>query len=66
MSKPLKKMTKEEKLAYANKKIIRGFWLFLFGMIWMYFGTNLDGFVSAITVMGLLIILYGLVKKFSV
>jgi apolipoprotein N-acyltransferase len=66
MLKPWKKMTKEEKQAFANKKIICGFGLFLFGMIWMYFGANLEGFVSAITVMGLLIILFGLVKKFSV
>lgn len=63
-----KKVEKGEKCCeydHANKKIIKGFGLFLFGMIWMYFGANLEGFISAITVMGLLIILYGLVKKFS-
>lgn len=64
-----KKVVKEEKYChggmYANKKILCGFGMFLFGMIWMYFGANLEGFVSTITVMGLLLILYGLVKKFS-
>jgi len=64
-----KKVGKEEKYCcggmHANKKILCGFAMFLFGMIWMYFGANLEGFVSTITVMGLLMILYGLVKKFS-
>jgi len=64
-----KKVVKEEKCCHegmwANKKILCGFAMFLFGMIWMYFGANLEGFVSTITVMGLLMILYGLVKKFS-
>jgi len=64
-----KKFGKEEKYCYegmpAEKKILCGFAMFLFGMIWMYFGANLEGFVSTLTVMGLLMILYGLVKKFS-
>jgi len=72
MLKPWKKMTKEEKQECAKKKIICGFGLFLFGLLWMYFATPgievvdyVSGFVSAITVMGLLMILYGLIKKFS-
>lgn len=63
-----KKFEKEEKCChgmYADKKILCGFGVFLFGMIWMYFGADLEGFVSTLTVMGLLMILYGLVKKFS-
>jgi apolipoprotein N-acyltransferase len=56
----------------VKKKMMCGFGLFLFGMLWMYFATGSDvasyiaGFVSTITVMGLLLILYGLVKKFSI
>jgi len=62
---PLGKMTKEEKLTCANYKIMKGFGIFLFGLLWMFFGATLEGLAQAITVMGLLIILYGLVKRFS-
>lgn len=72
MCKPWKKMNKEEKEMHVRKKMMMGFALFLFGMLWMYFSTPGDivvdylaGFVSTITVAGLLLILYGLVKKFS-
>jgi len=72
MCKPWKKMNKEEREMIVRKKIMMGFCLFLFGLVWMYFsapGTDVvnyfDGFISTITVMGLLLILYGLVKKFS-
>ena len=63
---PLGKMTKEDKMCYANYKIIKGFFVFLFGLIWMYFGGTLEGLAQTLTVMGLLIVLLGLVKKFSV
>jgi len=73
MCKPWKKFTKDEKEAFVRKKIMCGFALFLFGLLWMYFSTPGEtvadyfaGFVSTITVAGLLLILYGLVKKFSV
>ncbi|MCX6821874.1 MAG: hypothetical protein NTW30_03795 [Candidatus Aenigmarchaeota archaeon] len=72
MCKPWNKFTKDEKQAYVKKKMMCGFGLFLFGILWMYFTTGSDvasyiaGFVSTITVMGLLLILYGLVKKFSI
>ncbi len=73
MCKPWNKFTKDEKQAYVKKKMMCGFVLFLFGMLWMYFSGQgetimnyIDGFVSTITVMGLLMILYGLVKKFSI
>jgi hypothetical protein len=72
MCKPWKKMNKEEKAMFVHKKIKCGFCLFIFGLIWMYFsapgeivGNYIDGFISTITVAGLLMILYALVKKFS-
>ena len=72
MCKPWNKLNKDEKQAIVKKKILCGFAMFLFGMLWMYFATPgneivdyVAGFVSAFTVMGLLTILYGLVKKFS-
>jgi hypothetical protein len=72
MCKPWNKLTKDEKQACVKKKLLGGFAMFLFGMLWMYFATPgvqlvdyVAGFISAFTVMGLLIILYGLVKKFS-
>ena len=61
-----KKMKKEEKIAYANCKIIKGFGIFLFGLLWMYFGATLEGLVQTLTIVGLLVILFGLVKRFSV
>ena len=63
---PLGKMTKDEKIAWANYKILKGFGIFLFGLLWMYFGATFEGLTQALTVMGLLIILWGLVKRFSV
>ncbi len=72
MCKPWNKLTKDEKQACVRKKIMGGISLFIFGMLWMYFSTPaqelvdyVSGFASTITVMGLLIILYGLIKKFS-
>ena len=64
---PWNKMKKDEKIAYANHKIIKGFGIFLFGLLWMYFGAgNLEGLTQALTVMGLLLVLFGLVKRFSI
>ena len=64
-----KKMSKEEKLACAYYKIMKGVALFLFGAIWMYFTTVYVDVWSAlpptIAVMGLLMVLYGLFKKSS-
>jgi len=69
MLKPWKKMTKEEKQAYANHKIIKGVGVFLFGVIWTYFASvSVDvwsALPSTLAVMGLLLILYGLVKRSS-
>ena len=68
--KPWKKMTKEEKLACANHKIIKGLAVSLFGAIWMYFtSVYLDVWTalpSTLAVMGLLCLLYGLYKKTSI
>jgi len=63
---PLGKMTKEDKMACANHKILKGFAIALFGLIWMYFGGTLEGLAQTFTVMGLLLLLWGLVKRFSI
>lgn len=63
---PWKKMKKDEKIAYANHKIIKGFAVFLFGLLWMYFGGTLEALAQTLTVVGLLLLLFGLVKKFSI
>jgi len=69
MCKPWKKMTKDERLAYVNHKIMKGLGVFLFGAIWMYFASiTVDvwsALPSTLAVVGLLLILYGLIKKFS-
>jgi len=65
MCKPWKKMTKDEKMAYANYKIMKGFAIFFFGLIWMLFGSTLEGLTQTLTIVGLLLLLFGLVKKFS-
>jgi len=70
MHRPWKKMTKDEKLACANHKIIKGFAVFLFGAVWMYFASaSVDvwnGLPPTLALMGLLCVLYGLIKKYSV
>lgn len=67
--KPWKKMTKDEKRAYANCKIMKGLGVFIFGLVWTYFASVSVDVWSALpltlTVMGLLVLLYGLVKRFS-
>jgi len=70
MYKPWKKMTKDEKLAWVNCKIVKGFGVFLFGAVWMYFASVYvdvwDALPPTLALMGLLVVLYGLIKKFSV
>jgi hypothetical protein len=60
--KPWKKMSKDEKRAIAQKKMLLGVVVALFGMLWIYF----DSAPLALIVMGLLIFLYGLVFRMSV
>jgi len=70
MCTPWKKMTKDEKLAHTKHKIIKGFAVFLFGVIWMYFTSVYldvwDALPTTLAVMGLLCVLYGLWKRSSV
>ena len=70
MCKPWNKMTKDEKLACANYNIKRGFAVFLFGLIWMYFTSVVfdvwKAFQFTLVIMGLLLLLLGLVKRSSV
>lgn len=70
MLKPWKKMTKNVKQACAKKTMLCGFATFLFGIIWMYFASTAIDVWSALpptaVVMGLLIILYGLIKRMSI
>jgi apolipoprotein N-acyltransferase len=54
-------MTKDEKRALAQKKMLFGVAVALFGMLWIYF----DSAPMAFIVMGLLIFLYGLVLRMS-
>jgi len=60
-------MTKDEKLACANYKLVKGFAVFVFGMIWAYFASVAFDVWSALpptlAVMGLLCMLYGLFKR---
>ena len=70
MCKPWKKMTKDEKLAYANWKIMKGLGVLVFGVVWMYFAARTVDVWSALpktlAVTGVLILLYGLFKRASV
>lgn len=63
-------MNKEEKIAYAHHKIMKGLGIFLFGIIWMYFSsfyTDVWGaFPPTLAIIGLLLVLLGLFKKSSV
>jgi len=63
-------MTKDEKIADAQHKIIKGIGVFLFGAIWLYFTTGTIDVWSALpptlAIMGLLLILYGFFKKFKI
>lgn len=63
------KMSKDEKLACAYHKIMKGVGVFIFGAIWMYFTTGTDVWSAlppTLALVGLLLILYGLFKKFKV
>ena len=70
---PWKKMKKEERIDWANRKMFKGFAIFLFGLLWMYFGSltttgltgDIEGLTQTLTVLGLLLFLFGLVKRFS-
>ena len=69
MCKPWKKMTKDEKAAYANWKIMKGLAVFLFGAIWMYYTSVFydvwSALPSTLATMGILCLLYGLYKRSS-
>jgi len=67
---PWKKMKKDERHACAYHKMIKGFAVLLFGLIWMYFASYVffdvwDALPPTLAAMGLLCFLYGLVMKFS-
>ncbi len=70
MCKPWNKLTKGEKLAYANHKIIKGLGIAIFGLVWAYFASlTLDVWRAlplTFAVMGSLYFLFGLVKRASV
>jgi len=70
MRKPWNKLTKDEKLAYANHKIIKGLGIAIFGLVWTYLASKSYDVWSAlpltIAVMGSLYFLFGLVKRASV
>jgi len=64
-------MTKDERLAHANWKIMKGFAVLLFGAIWMYFTSNVYFDVwyalpPTLAVMGFLAFLLGLFKRTKV
>ena len=61
-----KKMKKDEKKVYANYKIMKGLGIFLFGGIWLALDATLEGLAQTLTIMGLLLVLFGLVKRFSI
>lgn len=69
MCKSWKKMKKDEKLAYADHKMIKGLGIAIFGLVWNYFASVSVNVWSALpltlAVMGVLIFLLGLVKRFS-
>jgi len=70
MMKPWKKVSKEDKLAYAKHKMVKGLGVFVFGIVWMYFsaraGDVWDALPMTLVVIGLLLFLLGLYKKHSV
>ncbi len=63
-------MKKDEKIAYANWKIMKGAAVFLFGGIWMYLTSVFFDVWSALpptlAIMGLLCLLFGFFKKSQV
>jgi len=67
MCKPWNKMTKDEKAAHANHKIMKGLCILVFGVIWTFFASmsnNVwDALPLTLTVSGLLMFLYGMYKK---
>jgi len=69
MCKPWSKMTKDEKVACAEYKIIKGLGIAIFGLVWTYFASISVDVWSAlpltIAVCGVLLLLFGLVKRFS-
>ena len=69
MCKPWNKMTKDEKLAVANHKMIKGLEIAIFGLVWAYFASiSVDVWTAlplTIAVCGVLLLLFGLVKRFS-
>jgi hypothetical protein len=70
MCKTWKKMTKDEKLAYAKRKIKMGVAVLIFGLVWNYFTTRYFDVWRALpislAVMGILCILYGFFRKSSI
>ena len=69
MCKPWSKMSKDEKVACAEYKIIKGLGIAIFGLVWIYFASIAVDVWHAlpltIAVVGVLLLLYGLVKRFS-
>jgi hypothetical protein len=62
-------MSKDEKVACAEYKIIKGLGIAIFGLVWAYFASISVDVWSAlpltIGVVGVLLLLYGLFQKFS-
>ena len=69
MCKSWSKMTKDEKVACAEHKIIKGLGIAVFGLVWEYFASKSINVWNALpltlAVMGVLLFLFGLLKKFS-
>ena len=69
MCKPWNKMTKDEKLAVANHKMIKGLEIAIFGLVWAYFASIAVDVWHALpltlAVFGVLLLLYGLFQRFS-
>jgi len=62
-------MPKDEKLAYASYKMMKGLGVAVFGLVWNYFASVSVDVWSALpltlAVMGALCFLWGLVKRIS-
>jgi len=60
-------MTKDEKLVCANYKLLKGFGIFLSGLLWSYFASVTGNVWSAlpptITVMGAVLAYFGYMKR---
>ena len=70
MYKPWNKLSKDEKMAYAQHKFMKGFAISAFGLVWHYLmltsGDVWGSFPLTLAIMGVLMLILGIVKRLMV